>query len=155
MQERLGQVHALARIDLRALLSELRSQGKTILVSSHILTELDLICTRVAVIEGGRVRWSGTLDDVARRRAREHRVRVRAVDAAHAERARALLAHDERVRDPEVDGRDLRLLFAGDASEVPALHRRLVQGEVDVFAFEVEEPSLEGLFLDVTRGEVA
>jgi ABC-2 type transport system ATP-binding protein len=144
-----------ARIDLRALLSELATQGKTILVSSHILTELDLICTRVAVIEGGRVRFSGTLDDVARRRAREHRVRVRVLDPTHAERARALVATDERVRDAEVDGRELRLVFSGDAAEVPALHRRLVQGDVDVFTFEVEEPSLEALFLEVTRGEVS
>ncbi len=144
-----------ARIDLRALLSELAGQGKTILVSSHILTELDLICSRVAVIEGGRVRFAGTLDDVARRRAREHRVRVRALDPAHAARARDLLEQDERVRDPELADRELRLVFCGDAADVPALHRRLVQGDVDVYAFEVQEPSLEDLFMEVTRGEVS
>ncbi len=144
-----------ARIDLRALLSELAGQGKTILVSSHILTELDLICSRVAVIEGGRVRFSGTLDDVARRRAREHRVRVRALDPAHVARARDLLEGDERVLDAEVDDRELRLVFCGDAAEVPALHRRLVQGDVEVYAFEVAEPSLEDLFMEVTRGEVS
>ncbi|MCO5167018.1 MAG: ABC transporter ATP-binding protein [Planctomycetes bacterium] len=144
-----------ARIDLRALLSALAAQGKTILVSSHILTELDLICSRVAVIEGGRVRFAGTLDDVARRRARAHRVRVRALDPAHAERARALLADDARVLEPALEGRELRLVFEGEQGEVPGLHRRLVEGGVDVFAFEVEEPSLEALFLEVTRGEVS
>jgi ABC-2 type transport system ATP-binding protein len=144
-----------ARIDLRALLGVLRGQGKTILISSHILTELDLVCSRVAVIESGRVRFSGTLDDVARRRAREHRVRVRALDPAHAARALALAGEDPRARDAEVEGRDLRLTFTGDAHEVPELHRRLVQGDVAVYAFEVEEPSLEALFLEVTRGEVS
>jgi ABC-2 type transport system ATP-binding protein len=144
-----------ARIDLRALLGVLRAQGKTILVSSHILTELDLICTRVAVIEGGRVRFAGTLDDVARRRAREHRVRVRALDADHAARARAALDGEARARDLEVDGREVRLVFTGDPPEVPELHRRLVEAGVSVYAFEVEEPSLEALFLEVTRGEVS
>jgi ABC-2 type transport system ATP-binding protein len=67
-----------ARIELRELLKELRSLGKTILVSSHILTELAEMCTHVAIIERGRLLVSGRVSDIlqAMQPAREIYVRV-------------------------------------------------------------------------------
>ena len=67
-----------ARIELRELLKELRNMGKTILVSSHILTELAEMCTHVAIIERGRLLISGKVDDIlqAMQPAREIYVRV-------------------------------------------------------------------------------
>ena len=53
-----------ARIELRELLKELRSLGKTILISSHILTELAEMCTHVAIIERGRLLISGRVGDI-------------------------------------------------------------------------------------------
>jgi ABC-2 type transport system ATP-binding protein len=142
-----------ARIDLRALLGVLRGQGKTILVSSHILTELDLICTRVAVIEAGRVRFAGTLDEVAARAKAQH-VRVKLLTPEDARRAHDVLVRDPRVGSVVQEPREVHLLFQGPPSDVPALHRRLVESDVPVFAFEVDGTSLESLFLEVTRGTV-
>src|SRR6476469_1431901 len=67
-----------ARIELRELLKELRSLGKTILVSSHILTELAEMCTHVAIIERGRLLVNGRVEDIlqAMQPAREVYVRV-------------------------------------------------------------------------------
>ena len=67
-----------ARIELRELLKELRSLGKTILISSHILTELAEMCTHVAIIERGRLLVSGGVNDIlqAMQPAREIYVRV-------------------------------------------------------------------------------
>jgi ABC-2 type transport system ATP-binding protein len=143
-----------ARIDLRALLGVLRGQGKTILVSSHILTELDLICTRVAVIEAGRVRYAGTLDEVATR-THGQRVRVRLLSHEDAKRARDLLALDPRAGLPSCEQKDVTLAFSGTPEEIPDLHKMLVESGVRVFAFEVAAPTLEGLFLEVTRGTVS
>jgi ABC-2 type transport system ATP-binding protein len=56
-----------ARIEIRDLLVELRSMGKTIFLSSHILTELADVCTSVAILERGRLVVSGPIDDIARR----------------------------------------------------------------------------------------
>jgi ABC-2 type transport system ATP-binding protein len=76
-----------ARIELRELLKELRSLGKTILISSHILTELAEMCTHVAIIERGRLLVSGGVNDIlqAMQPAREIFVRVlgRSIDAVN------------------------------------------------------------------------
>jgi ABC-2 type transport system ATP-binding protein len=56
-----------ARIEIRDLLVELRSMGKTIFLSSHILTELADVCTSVAILERGRLVVSGPISDIARR----------------------------------------------------------------------------------------
>ena len=67
-----------ARIELRELLKELRSLGKTILISSHILSELAEMCTHVAIIERGRLLINGRVEDIlqAMQPAREIYVRV-------------------------------------------------------------------------------
>src|SRR5829696_1771458 len=69
-----------ARIELRELLKELRSLGKTILVSSHILTELAEMCTHVAIIERGKLLVSGSVADIlhAMQPAREIYIRLQA-----------------------------------------------------------------------------
>jgi ABC-2 type transport system ATP-binding protein len=143
-----------ARIDLRALLSALKSQGKTILVSSHILSELERICNKIVVIEDGGVRFAGTIQDATQQMTSDQRVRVRLLDHAAAERTRTLLAQDARVTDLVVEQHDVVLRLAAPREEVPSLHRLLVEGGVPVFSFEVQAPDLEALFLDVTRGEV-
>ena len=143
-----------ARIDLRALLSALREQGKTLLVSSHILSELERLCTRVAVIEGGRVRFAGTLEEAARRLSDRCRIRTRHLDEAAAERARAFLADDPRVGELRREAATVELVLHAPREEVPALHRALVLADIPVLAFEVETPDLETLFLEVTKGLV-
>ena len=143
-----------ARIDLRALLNVLRDQGKTILIASHILSELERMCSGVAVIEGGRVRFSGSLQDVTSRLAGLQRIRLRVLDPAALPPARALLEQDPQVEIVSADRDALQLHLTGPREAIPALHRRLVEADVPVLAFEVEAPDLETLFLQVTRGLV-
>ncbi len=56
-----------ARIEIRELLKELKAMGKTILVSSHILHELAQVCTRIGIIEAGRLVAEGSLNDIYRK----------------------------------------------------------------------------------------
>lgn len=144
-----------ARIDLRVLLGHLQDQGKTLLVSSHILSELEQVCTRVVVIEAGRVRFAGTLDEVSETLG-EREVSLRLLDEAGAEAALALLSAHPTLEANELTREGDRVSFRLSASPelVAELHRDLVRAEVSVFSFEVREPSLESLFLDVTRGVV-
>ncbi len=136
-----------ARIDLRALLSVLKGQGKTILVSSHILSELERICNKIVVIEDGSVRFAGSIQDATQQMTSDQRVRIRLLDAEAAERARALLAEDERAQDLAVELCDVVLRLAATREEVPEVHKRLVEAGVPVFSFEVQAPDLETLFL--------
>ena len=79
-----------ARVELRELLRELRSLGKTIVISSHILPELEELCTSVAIVDRGRVLDAGTIVDISRRLRVGEVVRVRVLgDEAAVEGARA------------------------------------------------------------------
>ncbi len=149
-----------ARIDLRALLTALRAQGKTILISSHILSELEQVCSRVVVIEGGRLAYAGSIAEVRERLGAERQVRVRLVSADDVARASTLLARlagepEWGLTPPEGDGLELRLTLAASPERVAELHRLLVEAGARVYSFEVQAPTLEALFLDVTRGLVA
>src|SRR5207237_2086055 len=66
-----------ARVDLRTLLVDLRQLGKTVLISSHILAELEEMCSHVAIVDGGRVLVSGSPADIRRRVTGQRQVRVR------------------------------------------------------------------------------
>ncbi len=92
-----------ARLEMKALLNELRQMGKTILISSHILSELADFCTSIGIIERGKLLAAGSIRDI-QQRIRSHRVlKVRVLDES-TERAAELLRGDSV--DP--DGRDLR-----------------------------------------------
>ena len=149
-----------ARLDLRALISDLAEQGKAVVLSSHVLSELEQVCTRVAVLEAGRVVFSGGLDELRSGSGGEHRVRVLLVAEEDAARAVALLtalpeAPGRSVGPIDQDGAELGFPVTATPEGVADLHRALVQGGARVFSFEVEAPSLESLFLDLTRGRIA
>jgi ABC-2 type transport system ATP-binding protein len=74
-----------ARRELQTLLQELRSMGKTIVISSHILAELEDMCTDVAIIAGGRVMAAGPTKDLAASIGMQRRYRVRMVDGTSKE----------------------------------------------------------------------
>lgn len=86
-----------ARLEMKALLNELKGMGKTILVSSHILSELADFCTSIGVIERGKLLSAGSIRDI-QRQLRTHRVlKVRVLDRA-TDRAAAILRDDGRYR---------------------------------------------------------
>ncbi len=66
-----------ARIEMRELLRELKRMGKTIMISSHILSELEEICDRIGIIEHGQLVFSGTLEEIRPRLGIQSKVRVK------------------------------------------------------------------------------
>lgn len=148
-----------ARLDLRALLQDLAGRGKTVLLSSHVLSELEQVCSRVVVVEAGRVAFAGSLDDMRDALGGERRVRIRFVDDASAALAVSILeglpeAPDRSLGPLDQEGSVVALPVTASPEAVADLHRALVTGGARVFTFEVEAPTLEALFLDLTRGEV-
>jgi ABC-2 type transport system ATP-binding protein len=143
-----------ARIELRTLLAELARLGKTILLSSHILTELAELCDAVGVLEGGRIVVSGPVREVEASARPGRRVRLAVVDGA--DRAVALLRASAQVSSVEVGDRQpsgavaLAVTHAGDERTVAELVSALVQAGVAVCAVEPERADLERIFLDVT-----
>jgi len=142
-----------ARIEFRALLKELRSMGKTILISSHILTELSDICTSVAILEKGKVVASGSIDSI--KKALQPGLAFRLDVLGAAETARGLLESFPGVSAVTVEGESLRFQFSGERSEVPDLVRALVAGGASLTGLQEEKTDLEGLFMRLTKGEVS
>src|SRR5215217_7480662 len=86
-----------ARVELRELLRELRSMGKTIVISSHILPELEELCTSVAIVDHGQVLAHGRVSDIERRLRFGAVLRVRVLAGSSLEAARDHFATDPRV----------------------------------------------------------
>jgi ABC-2 type transport system ATP-binding protein len=141
-----------ARVELRELLRELRALGKTILISSHILPELEELCTSIAIIDHGRVVAAGTVGDIETRLRAGAVFRARVLgDEAGREAARARFAADPAVASAELrtDGL-LEIGFAGDDEAAAALLAGAIGAGVRVVSFARAASDLEELFLQVT-----
>jgi ABC-2 type transport system ATP-binding protein len=142
-----------ARIEFRALLKELRSMGKTILISSHILTELSDICTSVAILEKGKVVASGSIDSI--KKALQPGLAFRLEVLGGGEAARGALEGLPHVSNVLVEGDAIRFQFSAPHPEVAELVRALVAKGVAITGLQEEKTDLEGLFMRLTKGEVS
>jgi ABC-2 type transport system ATP-binding protein len=138
-----------ARIELRELLRELRTMGKTIVISSHILPELEELCTSVAIVDQGRVLASGTVDEIQARFRRGLVVRVRVLsDGVAAQRFLAAQPEVSAV-DALPDGR-LELALRGPDDVAAELLARTIAAGHRIAAFAPAVSDLEELFLQIT-----
>jgi ABC-2 type transport system ATP-binding protein len=141
-----------ARVELRELLRELRTLGKTILISSHILPELEELCTSVAIVDRGQVLAQGKVSDIERRLRFGAVLRVRMLlDGEELEAARARLSQDADVATAVLleDG-TIELGFRGDDAASARLLTQSVAAGMPIVSFARAASDLEELFLQVT-----
>ncbi len=146
-----------ARVELRELLRELRSLGKTILISSHILPELEELCTSVAIVDRGQVLAQGRVSDIERRLRFGAVLRVRLIaDRDALEAARDRFASDADVASAVVleDG-TIELGFRGDDAASARLLADSVRAGLPIASFARAASDLEELFLQVTAPDRA
>jgi ABC-2 type transport system ATP-binding protein len=141
-----------ARLEVKALLKELRTMGKTILISSHILTELADCCTSIGIIERGQLLLHGPIETVYRQIQRNRHVEVRF--AGNAEAGVSLIRSDPKVRDVQMNTRSCTLELEGGDADVQRLLRQLVAANCGLIGFHEKEPTLEDVFMMVTKGLV-
>jgi ABC-2 type transport system ATP-binding protein len=141
-----------ARVELRELLRELRTLGKTILISSHILPELEELCTSVAIVDHGQVLAQGRVSDIEQRLRFGAVLRVRLlVEGEALEAARARFAEDADVATAVLleDG-TIELGFRGDDAASARLLADCVSAGMPIVSFARAASDLEELFLQVT-----
>jgi ABC-2 type transport system ATP-binding protein len=141
-----------ARVELRELLRELRSLGKTIVISSHILPELEELCTSVAIVDHGRILDAGRISEIGRRIRVGEVLRVRVLaDADGIQAARDWFAGQADVASAEVvAGSELELGFRGDDAGAAGLLARAVAAGLSISSFGRAATDLQELFLQVT-----
>lgn len=140
-----------ARIEMMAILQELQRMGKTIIISSHILSELQTLCNRCAIIEKGRLIYSGPVQGV-RSESQVGRVLRARVSTDIARALELLRARPEVVEASEEDGR-LRVVVREDQADAGVVADALVRGGARLVELREEELGLEEVFLRVTKGE--
>jgi ABC-2 type transport system ATP-binding protein len=147
-----------ARVELRELLRELRLLGKTIIISSHILPELEELCTSVAIIDRGQVLAQGRVADIERRLrvGAVLRVHVLAHDADALESARAYFEAQPDVASADLleDG-TIEIGFRGDDEASARLLAQAIASDLRIVTFARAASDLEELFLQVTAQDTA
>ena len=141
-----------ARVEVKALLKELRRMGKTILISSHILTELADCCTSIGIIERGQLLMSGPIEEVYRRIRGNRVVEVKFTDKMDV--GLSVIRSSPSLRDCQIDEQSAVIELETDDLGVAALLNQLHQEGVGIRSFAEKEPTLEDVFMLVTKGLV-
>jgi len=141
-----------ARIEIRELLRELRRMGKTIMVSSHILSELEEICDHVGIIEHGQLIFSGTLEEIRPRLGIHRKVRVKVADKQ--DKAVQLLSALPQVSKVQSINDHVLVTFADDHEGAGIIARTLVKANIDIVLLQPEQLKLDDAFLQLTKGIV-
>jgi ABC-2 type transport system ATP-binding protein len=142
-----------ARIEVKALLKELRKMGKTILISSHILSELADCCTSIGIIERGQLLMHGPIDSVYRQIRRNRIVEIRFLE--HQDAGISMLRSDPSLRGIDIDGNRVTAELETDDAGLSQLMERLVAAGIKMRSFSDKDPTLEDVFMMVTKGLVA
>jgi ABC-2 type transport system ATP-binding protein len=138
-----------ARVQLRELIAEMARMGKTVVISSHILSELEGICSHMAVIDQGVVKAQGRLEEIRAALVATRRVLARMPDA-QVDQALDLLSADPEVSEIGVEQARVRFVLHGDDDVSARLLARLVGAGVAVGEWRLESAGLEELFLQIT-----
>jgi ABC-2 type transport system ATP-binding protein len=141
-----------ARLEVKALLKELRKMGKTILISSHILTELADCCTSIGIIERGQLLLHGPIDKVYRQINKNRHIEVRFTGSPEA--GIGLIQSDPNVKRVDINARTCVFEMVGQDADVQRLMRQLVAADCGLISFAEREPTLEDVFMMVTKGLV-
>ncbi len=142
-----------ARIELRELLKVLSQQGKGILISSHILSELSEICTSALIIERGNLLKFGAIDAItAHDETNLRRLIIRTVSNLE-DLSRFLLLYPG-IENASLNGKSLEVDFAGNDDEAAQLLRELVNKDHRIIEFRFKQQNLESVFMSITKGDV-
>jgi ABC-2 type transport system ATP-binding protein len=142
-----------ARLEVKALLKELRQMGKTILISSHILTELADCCTSIGIIERGQLLLHGPIDEV-HRRIRSSRI-IRVVFMENMDIGIQVIRSNPKTLDVQIEDHTATVELGGDDEDVAVLLEQLSRSETRLRSYAEKEPTLEDIFMMVTKGLVS
>jgi ABC-2 type transport system ATP-binding protein len=151
-----------ARVEIRELLLEIARLGKTIIFSSHILADVAELCTRVGIMEGGKLVAVGTLDQLTEKAVPHRLIRVAFLNQMQVENAQSALAAlpgISAVRAQEGLGKAewvaLEAEFIGDDEALRALLANLIAQGLPIVHFSEDTHNLEEVFMRTTRGIVS
>jgi ABC-2 type transport system ATP-binding protein len=141
-----------ARIELRDMINHLAAIGKSILISSHILTELAEMCDRVAIIERGRLLVNGTVEEIRKKLAPNREVKIQVLGDTTA--IQTWLGEQPGIGHVLVEGDSVRFAHNGTREDEAEMLRAMILAGFRIAEFGSHITSLEEVFMRVTKGEV-
>lgn len=139
------------RVEFMMMLKELREQGKTLIVSSHVLSELSELCTDIGIIEQGRMVLHGSIEQILERVNSSNPLLITVY--RNKEAALSLLKSYPSVQTIAVKGDEIKLGFLGDKKDEAMLLQQLIDTGVMISGFMREKGSLESVFMQLTEHE--
>ena len=140
-----------ARIQLRAVLTKLSREGKTIIISSHILTELSGFCSHIALMNEGKIVLQGAVDEIQQKVFDSRKIRVSVLE--NCDQAVRLIKEFPDTKIGTVQDNEITVEISAGESELAALNSHLVSKGIKVFSFGEEKTDLEDLFMKISDSE--
>lgn len=141
-----------ARVEMREILKELKTMGKTILISSHILPELAEMCDTIGIIDGGQLVAEGSVTDIQAQLKGEKLIFVKV--CSEIERAIAFFEDDPNVS-KLISGEEentFQFIYKGSVQEQTELLKKAIFNHIAITSFSEKESDLEDVFMEITKG---
>lgn len=136
------------RYEFKNIIKELNEQGTTILISSHILSELSQMCSDLGIIESGRLLLEGRMEDIMARAEASNPIRISIMDGVND--AVSIMKRNPNVKTISLNNKTFRLNFSGSREDEAALLEQLIAADIPVREFVREPGSLESFFIQMT-----
>lgn len=137
------------RHEFKNILKDLKELGKTIIISSHVLTELSEMCNSVGIIEKGHCLIQGNINDILNKVDESNPLTLTVL--GEVARAIEVLKENRYVKSLAVDQNSIMIVFVGRKQEEAALLKQLIERDVLVLSYKREQSDLESLFLQITN----
>jgi ABC-2 type transport system ATP-binding protein len=137
-----------ARFEMKNILKNLKDMGKTILVSSHILSELGEICTNIGIVESGQMMCQGTVEDIMNTATGNENIIITVIKEE--EKAIKLLREMPKVGKVKFENKTITITFNGNEAECVSLLKTMILNDIPIISFNKEVSSLEDLFIKIT-----
>ncbi|MEN6316401.1 MAG: ABC transporter ATP-binding protein [Clostridiaceae bacterium] len=138
-----------ARVEMKNILRELKNMGKTILISSHILSELSEMCTVIGIINQGKMSACGSVEDITAKLTRTGKLKIKVRDRV--EEAVKLLQEQPAIGGIAINGEVIEADTNADEQMLSEILKRLVIQDVPVISFTAAGSSLESVFMQLTE----
>lgn len=137
-----------ARFEMKGILRNLHDMGKTIVISSHILSELAEMCTTIGIIDKGNMVTKGSVEDIMMKLNTTNPLKIHVIE--NTELAVRIIKENPQVENLSIDGADITVSFDGGEEEEAALLADLVRNGIKVVSYVRETGNLEEVFMMVT-----
>lgn len=140
-----------ARVEMKELLQNLRSMGKTIMISSHILSELSEMCNSIGIMNRGKLVAAGEIEDVMAHVFGNNRLVITV--SSDMEMAERIVKEQAGIRVESVGEKEIKIVHSLSEQEIAQMIARMIGAGITVTGFHRQEGNLETLFMELTGGE--